>query len=452
MKGGQDMRKISIISIGLGVLFAVLSTFGLSWGASPPTMLMVVRGMDGALYKMTCDDVSCSGWVKIPGKLRDAPSVTWDDKAQEWVIVGVNAENKIYVGTFDKAGKFNEDWHQIIPGASPVGAGLSGMSIDTLRSLSCSNGQVAKWSGSVWACSDVGTSPHTHAGSDITSGIVSVSWIDSAIARDSEVDSSISTHTANASAHHVRYTDGEAVAAIKNADGSGSLLDADLLDGQHASAFASSDQVYTKAEVDSLLSALQSRIAALEDKLSGLTRSGTDFVITNANLYIQSGSGKTDGETNGKGNLIIGYNELRGESYDNVRTGSHNLIVGRWHNHSSYGGVVLGEWNTISGYVATVTGGRFNTASGAYSSVSGGTVNTAYGDISSVSGGGGNTASGEYSSVSGGQANIASGAYSSVSGGQLNTAAGSWASTSGGYDRDAPNQHDWRGGGLIQDY
>ena len=170
------MRKMSAISIGVGVLFVVLSCFGLSYGA-PPKMLMVVRGMDDALYKMTCDDVSCSGWENFSGKLRDAPTVTWDDKVQEWVVVGVNAENKIYMGTFDKNGDFNEDWHQIIPGASPVGAGLSGMSIDTLRSLSCSNGQVAKWNGSAWICgsdqNSGGTITGVTAGNGLTGGATS---------------------------------------------------------------------------------------------------------------------------------------------------------------------------------------------------------------------------------------------------------------------------------------
>ena len=48
-----------------------------------------------------------------------------------------------------------------------------------------------------------------------------------------EIDSDIATHTAIVGAHHVRYTNAEAVAAILAADGSGSGLDADLLDGQH---------------------------------------------------------------------------------------------------------------------------------------------------------------------------------------------------------------------------
>ena len=96
----------------------------------------------------------------------------------------------------------------------------------------------------------------------------------------------------------------------------------------------------TGTTLKTYVDALEARIAALEAKLSGLTRVNDDYIITGANLYIQSGSGSTNGTVNGKGNLIIGYNELRG--YDNNRTGSHNLIVGREHNYSSYGGIVVG--------------------------------------------------------------------------------------------------------------
>ncbi len=54
---------------------------------------------------------------------------------------------------------------------------------------------------------------------------------------DSEAVSAVDlpSHTANSSAHHARYADSEAVAAIKAADGTGSGVDADLLDGMHAS-------------------------------------------------------------------------------------------------------------------------------------------------------------------------------------------------------------------------
>jgi hypothetical protein len=281
---------------------------------------------------------------------------------------------------------------------------------------------------------------HTHSGADIATGIISEARIDPLIARGSEITSAISNHTANDSAHHVRYTNAEAVAAILAADGAGSGLNADLLDGQHASAFAASSHdhsalYYTKAEVNALVSDLQAQIAALQSLLQGLTRSGGDFIFTNANLYIQSGSGATNGVVNGKGNLIIGYNELRESG--NVRTGSHNLIVGTRHNFSSYGGMVIGYSNTISGYYSSVSGGTSNTANGMHSSVSGGLSNNASGEYSAVSGGANNNASFYYSSVSGGNFNTASASASSVSGGYGNTASGYASSVSGGYENIA---------------
>src|SRR5436190_20077372 len=52
---------------------------------------------------------------------------------------------------------------------------------------------------------------------------------------------------------------------------------------------------------------LDQRVAALESKLLYLTRTGTDMVISGANLSVVNGSGKTQ-TTNGLGNPIVGYN------------------------------------------------------------------------------------------------------------------------------------------------
>lgn len=149
---------------------------------------------------------------------------------------------------------------------------------------------------------------------------------------------------------------------------------------------------------------------------SPFTVSGHDVTLSGYNLHIVSGSGSTNdggGALTGLGNLIIGYNALgNNQGNGDVRTGSHNLILGDQNNYSSFGGLVAGSDNSISGLYATVSSGRFNTASGFWSSVSGGNSNTANGFYSSVSGGGSNTASGGFSSVSGGNGNTASGGYS----------------------------------------
>ncbi|MFT5052388.1 MAG: hypothetical protein ACI8QZ_003821 [Chlamydiales bacterium] len=203
-------------------------------------------------------------------------------------------------------------------------------------------------------------------------------------------------------------------------------------------------------------------IVYLDDGQGGMVKT---IQLTGVNFRIVDGSGSTDGATTGLGNLIVGYNELRGAA-DN-RTGSHNIVGGRNNNFSSFGGLVAGEVNTISGSWSSVSGGTNNTASntsatvsgglsnlagGPNSSISGGAYNYAGASSSSVSGGLGGSANADWSSVSGGYLNLATGDSSTVSGGYFNTASGLRATVSGGYGRAASNYDDWRGGSLFEEY
>ena len=114
-----------------------------------------------------------------------------------------------------------------------------------------------------------------------------------------------------------------------------------------------------------------------------------EVVITGANLRIVNGLGSTDCRDeasgtpipdcpNGLGNLIVGYNEMRLPEVGppDRRTGSHNIIVGKEQNFSSFGGLVVGFRNEISGDFAAICGGFANTASGALAAVSGGRDST----------------------------------------------------------------------------
>src|SRR5262249_20239342 len=123
--------------------------------------------------------------------------------------------------------------------------------------------------------------------------------------------------------------------------------------------------------------AARKRLAALEYKLQYVSGGPNQVVITGAKLRDVHWFGETE-TTNGLGNLIVGYNESRvfpGGRDD--RTGSHNVVVGGFNNFSSFGGLVVGVLNEISGEFASVSGGNFNTASGPFASVSGGNFNTA---------------------------------------------------------------------------
>ena len=201
------------------------------------------------------------------------------------------------------------------------------------------------------------------------------------------------------------------------------------------------------------LIALVARVAELETKLAsvsvGEVNGYSALTFSGVNVHILSGSGSTDETVNGLGNLIVGYNKLRGSGDD--RSGSHNIVVGEGNNYSSYGGLVAGYFNSNSGVYSSVTGGQYNAASGPYSSVSGGDRNTAGGWGSSVSGGDSNAASGDYSSVSGGGHNIASNIESSVSGGRNNIAGGVFSSVSGGNTHNASGDDDWAAGSYFQD-
>jgi hypothetical protein len=191
----------------------------------------------------------------------------------------------------------------------------------------------------------------------------------------------------------------------------------------------------------------QCATAASCQEFAILAAVGSDLVFSGFNVNIRSGAGSTDALPNGRGNLIVGYNEA---TNGQTRDGSNNLVVGSEHEYRSYGGMLAGFHNSIlessEGY-ASVSGGEGNTASAQYSSVSGGVGNTAGAPGSSVSGGAGNTAIGSYASVSGGLSNTASGGYASVSGGLSNTAIGSCASVSGGEFNTASEQDSSVSGG-----
>lgn len=238
---------------------------------------------------------------------------------------------------------------------------------------------------------------------------------------------------------------------------------------------------------------------------ASMSADGENLYFDGVNVHVRDESGSTNcGSTgcNALGNLIIGYDEflpyeeascggLQGVDENGLpvddcleatypKTGSHNLVVGSGHSYSSYGGLVAGRENQISGPYSTVTGGIGNRAEGSYTSVSGGQGNVADGPSSTVSGGwdnhaveGSSSVSGglhnetrgrfsaisggsrnktleAYSAICGGHKNEASGKYSSVSGGYQNKANGRESTVSGGKNRSALYTYDWTAGVLYQ--
>jgi uncharacterized coiled-coil protein SlyX len=208
------------------------------------------------------------------------------------------------------------------------------------------------------------------------------------------------------------------------------------------------------------VAALQTDVAALQTLTASMSLETVDgqpvVRFTRVNVQIVDGSGNTAG-ANSLGNLIIGYNarnrsntgddqeplppdERTRELWLDLRSGSHNLIVGDNHTYSSWGGFVAGANNRITGTSATVVAGTGNAATSHNSVTVGGFDNDANGNASVIVGGRGNESTGEHSAVLGGESNDASNVRSTVAGGFNNHAAGRWSAILGGINNTTGNR------------
>ncbi len=183
---------------------------------------------------------------------------------------------------------------------------------------------------------------HTHDGRDITSGIVKESYIDAALARDKEFQTTM-----------------------------------------EGTVFSGKDDAYITG-LENRIMELETTVQKLTAMLAGVSREEDTILISGVNVQVVNGTGSTNGKVNGKGNLIVGYNQISKEKNLVQRNGSHNFILGDGHEYTSYGGLVAGLSNEISGAYSSVIGGLRNEASGDYSTVNGGHFQTAVG-VCSVS-------------------------------------------------------------------
>lgn len=184
-------------------------------------------------------------------------------------------------------------------------------------------------------------------------------------------------------------------------------------------------QISSSNSIEKRLSALekltqdqQVRIQALEAKLKYVSVNGTDMMITGANLHLRNGGGST-GHKNSLGNFILGYNETNG--YD-ARTGSHNLILGRYNDYESHGSIISGEVNTAKGDYTTILGGYecFTTEDGDSSAVIAGVNSAVSKEHGAVIAAKDSQVNGFLTGVMGGQTNIADGNFSAIVGGSQN--------------------------------
>ena len=109
---------------------------------------------------------------------------------------------------------------------------------------------------------------------------------------------------------------------------------------------------------------------------------GPHVIFTGVNVHIRSGHSSGDSYTqNGRGNLVLGYNEPSDTTFPAERAGSHNLVVGPSHRYNFGVGLVVGGSSRLGSDGASVSGGFMNTASGWFASVGAGLRNAAVGDF-----------------------------------------------------------------------
>ncbi len=177
----------------------------------------------------------------------------------------------------------------------------------------------------------------------------------------------------------------------------------------------------TVDSLDSTVDTIDTRVNLAEQTLSPIDYDPrtASVVFAGVNVQIRNATRSTDGDPDGTGNLIIGWNE--GDE-DDGRTGSHNIIVGSHHDWVGHSGIAVGvdhdlladagatvggEGNVVSAHGAVLIGGQDNEASGPGAVGIGGAENRLAGELSIATGGYRNDAEGAYSVVLGGSDQVA---------------------------------------------
>ena len=236
----------------------------------------------------------------------------------------------------------------------------------------------------------------------------------------------------------------QAILDISNLQSDLNIITFDYLTSSELIGYATQDWVSSNAALGSIVSNLSDYVS--------VDTNNDSIVFSGANVFFQSGSGNTaDGLSQGSsllglGNLIVGYNESTGTE---IRTGSHNLIVGDHHSYEGFAGFVAGKNNSLQGEYNAVLGGKENVISGNHSTISGGYQNLSSGNHAAILGGHQNEASNSFTTVLGGGNNIASGSKASVLGGTDNIALGNASAILGGDGNQTTGLNSTISGGVF---
>ena len=253
-------------------------------------------------------------------------------------------------------------------------------------------------------------------------------------------------------------------------------------DFQLAPVLVDGDELLTVLQfMQTQITSLQSQVASLEaaaipglvDYVSVDDLSHT-VLISGANFQVVNGSESQLSE-NALGNIVVGYNPVDSVEQNDLRTGSHNLILGSGQTYlgscniiggngnqtNGDFGIVSGLTNEYSGYGGGMIGGSQNLSSLTYGATLGGKKNTLNSDGGAIVGGynnevrreqavvvaGSNNWIGDdpgtnnrYGVICGGRSNsIHDGQFGGVFGGQNNEVNGELANVLGGSGNIAMN-------------
>ncbi|MCB2183579.1 MAG: right-handed parallel beta-helix repeat-containing protein [Desulfobulbaceae bacterium] len=184
--------------------------------------------------------------------------------------------------------------------------------------------------------------------------------------------SDLISHSLSPSVHHAKYADADALAAIQATDGAGSTLDADLLDGQHASEIidAAADEVRTPiSSLPFIISASGSYYLTADLNLSGTAANGITVAADNVTIDFMGFS--ISGPGSGTGNGIYLYNRSNVEIRNGTIAGfgsvgvyesglaakSHRIVEVRVLGNGGTGMMLRGSGNLIKDCTVRDNGG-----------------------------------------------------------------------------------------------
>ncbi len=326
-------------------------------------------------------------------KLTAAPYAAYARKAGSVPWSGLTGVPAGFADGTDDVGLTSVTWSDI----QNRPAGLDNGDDDTLGGLSCSNGQVAKWNGSAWACA-----------ADDTGGGGSF-WSLTGNAGTNPNTNFLGT-TDNVTL--TLAVNGTAALRLGPTTGTPNIL------GGYSGNSAGSGVVGATIGGGGANGAANQASANYATVGGGASNeaSGDYATVGGGDSNTASGYGATVG--GGNTNRAIG-------DASTIAGGASNQAVGL----AAVGG---GLQNNADGDYAAISGGQANSASGAWTAVGGGLGNQANSEVATVGGGTGNIADGIAATVGGGDSNTASGDYATVGGGASNEASGYGATVAGG--------------------